>query len=71
MCIKNEYKFKKKLWFNNIEFLLSKMKENNIKSLNRSIYKYFYMKKLINILFLKDNFINRLFTVYFEFIEAK
>ena len=45
--------------------------EVDIKILNRSIYKYFYMKKLINILFLKDNFIKRLFTVYFEFIEAK
>ena len=47
------------------------MKENNIKILNRSIYKYFYMKKLINILFQENDFIKRLFTVYFEFIEAK
>ena len=47
------------------------MKENNIKCLNRIIYKYICMKKLINIFFQNDNFIKRLFTVYFEFIEVK
>ena len=57
--------------FNNIEFLFSKMKENNIRSLNRSIYKYICIKKLINIFIQNNNFIKRLFVVYFEFIEAK
>ena len=47
------------------------MKEHNIKKLNRCIYKYICMKKLINICFQNNNFIKRLFTVYFEFIEAK
>ena len=47
------------------------MKENNIRSLNRSIYKYICMKKLINIFIQNNNFIKRLFVVYFEFIEAK
>ena len=44
------------------------MKENNIKSLNRSIYRCIYM---INIFFENNNFIKILFTVYFEFIEDK
>ena len=47
------------------------MKENNIRSLNRSIYKHICMKKLINIFILNNNFIKKLFVVYFEFIEAK
>ena len=47
------------------------MKENNIKCLNRIIYKYICMKKLINIFFQNNNFIRILFTVYFEFIEDK
>ena len=47
------------------------MKENNIKCLNRSIYKYICMKKLINIFFQNNQFIKILFTVYFEFIEGK
>ena len=47
------------------------MKENNIKNLNRSIYKYIYIKKLINIFFQNNNFIKISFIVYFEFIEAK
>ena len=71
MYIKRNYKFKKKLLLNIIELLFSKMKENNIKSLNRSIYKYFCIKKLIDICFQNNYFIKRLFTVYFEFIEAK
>ena len=66
--MKNEYKFEKDFLFNNIEFLFNKKKQNNIKSLNRSIYKYFCIKKLINICFQNTNFIKRLFTVYFEFI---
>ena len=44
------------------------MKENNIKSLNRSTYRCIYM---INIFFENNNLIKILFTVYFEFIEGK
>ena len=47
------------------------MKENNIKGRNRSIYKYFFRKKLINIFKMNNNFVNRLFIVHFEFIETK
>ena len=47
------------------------MKENNIKGWNRSIYKYFFREKLINIFEMYNNFVKRLFTVYFEFIETK
>ena len=71
MHIKRNYKFKKKLLLNIIELLFNKMKENNIKCLNRIIYKYICMKKLINIFFQNNHFIKISFTVYFEFIEGK
>ena len=50
---KNEYKFEKKFLFINCDFLFNKMKENNIKEWNRSIYRYYCRKKSINIFFEK------------------